>query len=298
MTTAAEVFDPQLLRTLRAAPWRTIERRFLFILAASIGLHIVFASYLAAQPMPVDVSIDELEPGFHPQSLPPLLPIPHLANIVTPAAPVRPTVLVRPAPAPAADRAKVAKFGILGVMNGNGHDGAFNGLFDQPGTDIAEALKDARGVVVVNSADTAKGGRTGEAVTVEKMGTNGVKQVALGTRVDNRPAQIPGGPPVIIDRKDIDPKVLQQFIAARRAAVQGCYERALLHNPGLQGGRVVLRLAVGLGGRVNDLDVEEDTLGSEAVTSCMSTLVKRWVFPIAPKEELPISVPFIFARAN
>ncbi len=298
MTTAAEVFDPDLLRTLRAAPWKTIERRFLFILAASIGLHLALASYLAAQPMPVELSMDDVDRGFHPAPLPPLHRIPKFANPAPVGTSVGPAVPKPVSPAPTVDRVKIARLGMLGVIN-DSPNGAFHGLIDDASPGLGEALNGARANQNVATSDpTARGARTGDAVTVERLGTEGVKRVNLGTRVESRPAQPLDGPIVVEKTKDIDPRLLQQFIAARRAAVQGCYERALLHNPGLQGGRVVLRLAVGAGGRVNDLDIEEDTLGSEAVTACMSTLVKRWVFPVAPKEELPVSVPFIFARAN
>jgi hypothetical protein len=125
-----------------------------------------------------------------------------------------------------------------------------------------------------------------------------VKTVSLGTRAEQAPAALATGPILAEKSDELDPRLLQQFITARRAALQSCYERALLHNPAMQGGKVVLRLTLGAGGRVGELEVEEDTLGSEAVTSCMSTLVRRWMFPVALKEELQVSVPFIFARAG
>ena len=300
MTTAAQEFDPQLLRTLRAAPWRRIERQFVVILAASIGLHFAFATYLSAQPRRVEGVGEEVDPGFHrAPSLPPLHKIPKILNTVS-VVPARPAPVARPSPAPGVDRAKVAKLGILGVIAADGPQGAFQSLIGTDSTEIVEALKDAHARVEVSATEAIgpKGARTGDVATVAPIGTEGVKKVRLAPRVDARPSPTPDGPIVVEHTTDVDPRVLQQFITARRAAVQNCYERALLHNPGLQGGKVVLRLAVGVGGRVNELDIEEDTLGSEAVTSCMSTLVKRWVFPVAPKEELPVSVPFVFARSN
>ena len=125
-----------------------------------------------------------------------------------------------------------------------------------------------------------------------------MKKVGIGTRLDKGPATAVPGPIIVDDSDDIDPRVLQQFIMARRSAVQHCYERELHHNPSMKGGKVVLRMAIGTGGRVSGVSIEEDTLGSQAVTACMSTLMKRWIFPVAPRDEIPVSVPFVFARAN
>jgi hypothetical protein len=297
MTTAtAEAFDPQLLRALRAAPWKSIERRFLIILAISIGVHIAAATYVSAQPMPVAPE-GELTQEFNPErhALPPLHPIPKIPNL--PVEPARPSVTVRPAPSTGVDKAKLAKVGLLGVMNGLGPSTGIESLVNDGSTSIAEALKDARIEINAGPQVTAKGARTGETVTVGELGTDGVKKVALAPHTQARPLPADGPMTIESTTSDIDPRVLQQFIAARRAAMQSCYERALLHNPSLQG-KVVLRMAIGAGGRVSDLDIEEDTVGSEAVTACMSTMVKRWVFPVSPKEAIPVSVPFIFARSN
>ena len=298
MTSALESFDPQLLRSLRAAPWRSIERRFLVILAASMGLHLAFASYLAGQPMPVVTESSEQSP-FKPQVLPPLHPLPKVADPVpTHGAPSRPlTPAVRPTHG--VDRAKVSTTGILGLLNADKAQGALHDLLDPSPEALRTALDGASGRrVAADGPAGPRGPATGEAATVERMGTQGVKAVTLGARVEHAPLAHADGPIVIETTQGLNQKVLQQFIAARRAAVQSCYERALLHNPSLQGGRVVLRLVLGVTGKVTDLQLEEDTLGSEAVTSCMSTFVKRWVFPVSPFAEVPVLVPFIFARSN
>jgi len=298
---AAEIFDPQLLAVLRAAPWRTVERRFLLILLASICLHLAFATYLTAQPMPAtEAQSDEPLDRFPARvTLPPLLPIPKAK--VAPAA--GPTRRVAPAPdaAPttAADRTRVARAAVLRVVGAPGPGGTFAGLLDAPVDELAQALDGAKGFHLASAGLAApRGPAAGEAATIAPLGTDGVRSVALGTRVDKAPTTAVAGAIVIDDADEVDPRVLQQFVSARRAAVQSCYERALLHNPAMRGGKVVLRMAIGPRGRVSSLRVEEDTLGSDAVTACMSTLMGRWVFPVTPKDEFPLSVPFVFARAN
>src|SRR4051794_14529288 len=109
---AAEAFDPKLLFTLRAAPWRSMERPFLLILTASIGLHICFAAYLASQPMPInsELSADDAD-RFRPVQqpvLPPLHKIPIIPNLPI----TRPVV----APTPATMKVKAANSGILKVL--------------------------------------------------------------------------------------------------------------------------------------------------------------------------------------
>jgi hypothetical protein len=298
MTTAAEVFDPQLLRALRAAPWRSIERPFLCVLAASISLHIGFASYLASQPMPVthEPTLDEMDRFEPARALPPLHPLPKQPPLAEPttSVPVRPA-LSRPA---AVDPKKIANTGMIRLLTAPG-EGAFRELLESPANEISEALRDARTTQVFSAAPLGpKAAASGQVATVGTIGTEGVKKVSLGTRAEQAPAALATGPILAEKSDELDPRLLQQFITARRAALQSCYERALLHNPAMQGGKVVLRLTLGAGGRVGELEVEEDTLGSEAVTSCMSTLVRRWMFPVALKEELQVSVPFIFARAG
>ncbi len=297
MTTAtAELFDPQLLRTLRAAPWRTIEKRFLGILVGSIALHIAFASFIAAQPMPAtEAQLDALQDRVAKRiTLPPLLPIPQLALPATVSKPSATT-----APSKPVDHAGVAKAAVVRVIGSIGGTGAFSELLAGPADEIARALDGATSVRIVGLASAGpRGSATGQTATIETIGTEGAKAVSIGTRLEKIPTTAVPGILVLDDPDNIDPRVLQQFIAARRAAVQNCYERELHHNPGMKGGKVVLRMAIGTTGRVSDLRVEEDTLGSDAVTSCMTTLMKRWIFPVNPKDEVPLSVPFVFARAN
>jgi hypothetical protein len=300
--TAAESFDPQFLRTLRAAPWRTIEKRFLIILVGSIGLHVAFATWIATQPLPVtQAQRDELQDRVPARvTLPPLLPIPKLPPVV--AAPARVPTAAPPTtgvPGKPVDRGQIAKAAVIKMLGSGGPNGAFSNLLAGPIDEIASALDGAKSVRVGSLEPIApKGPATGEAATIDRLGTDGARHVAIGTRTDRLPFSAVPGAITVDDPEEVDPRVLQKFITARRAAVQHCYEREIHHNPAMKGGKVVLRMSIGTGGRVSSLSVEEDTLGAPGVTACMSTLMKRWIFPVAPKDEIPLSVPFVFARAN
>jgi hypothetical protein len=301
MTTVdADNFDPRLLRALRAAPWRTIEKRFLVILVGSIAFHIALATYVAAQPMPItEEHLDALADRVSTRiSLPLLLPIPKAPPVV--AAGPSQRLLPEAGPTKRVNHDQVAREAVIKVLGSQGPGGVFSELLGAPVEEIAQALEGARGFEVANRLEAVrlKGPASGEVATLDRLGTAGVKAVAIGNRSDKIPSTAVPGQIVIEDPDNIDPRVLQQFITARRAAVQNCYERELHHNPSMKGGKVVLRMAIGTTGRVSGLSVEEDTLGSAAVTACMSTLMQRWIFPVTPREEVPLSVPFVFARAN
>jgi hypothetical protein len=301
MTTAtatpSEAFDPALLRTLRAAPWRTIERRFLFVLAASFAVHVCLAAYIAAQPAPKFEAYDEPVDRFLAQpKLPPLMKLPVIPNL-----PVKASAPTAARPAPSAPKSvgeqrEVAKQAINQVFGG----GAITSVLGAPGTDdVKTALNGVQGHQFFGAVGPTgpKGPATGETQTVEPIGTEGVKAVNIGARLDKLPLQTKTGPIEVERTDEIDPRKLQEFINARRPAMQGCFERALLHNGGLKGGKVSVRLMLGAKGRVTSLAIEEDSLGSAEVSGCMTTLMRRWIFPVDPSDELPVSVPFIFARA-
>lgn len=297
--TASEAFDPALLRALRAAPWRTIERRFLFVLAASFAVHVCLAAYIAAQPAPKFEAYDEPVDRFLAQpKLPPLMKIPNIPNL-----PVKASAPTAARPAPSAPKSvgeqrEVAKKVIDQVFGG----GAILSVLTAPGTDeVKTALNGVQGpsygAIGPIGPGGPKGPATGATETVGPIGTEGAKAVNIGARLDKQPLQTKTGPIEVDPPEGIDPRKLQEFINARRPAMQGCFERALLHNGGLKGGKVSVRLMLGSKGRVTSLAIEEDSLGSAEVSGCMTTLMRRWIFPVDPSDELPVSVPFIFARA-
>jgi hypothetical protein len=51
-------------------------------------------------------------------------------------------------------------------------------------------------------------------------------------------------------------------------------------------------------GRTGSIEVEENTLGNEAVGSCIRTVIRSWVFPFKPDDEVPVAYPFVFSPAG
>jgi TonB family protein len=90
---------------------------------------------------------------------------------------------------------------------------------------------------------------------------------------------------------------LASFVRARKGAITQCYERELKRNPTLKG-RVVVRFTIGTNGRATDVEIDETTIGNDAVTNCIRTIIKGWSFPFKPASEVPCSFPFVFAPAG
>lgn len=79
---------------------------------------------------------------------------------------------------------------------------------------------------------------------------------------------------------DLNPKEASAIVMRGAPALQGCYERALKRNAGLQmraGLGVVLGITVKPAGDVESVDVNP-SVDSE-MTKCIKTTISRWKFP-------------------
>lgn len=83
----------------------------------------------------------------------------------------------------------------------------------------------------------------------------------------------------------------------RLKAITGCYERELKRNPTLKG-RVVVRFTITSAGRASGVEIEENSLGDDAVGACIRTIVRTWAFPFKPDDEVTVSYPFVFSPAS
>lgn len=98
-----------------------------------------------------------------------------------------------------------------------------------------------------------------------------------------------------VESDAINREQLTTYIRKRSPALLRCYEQELKRNPSLKG-KLVLRFNITPTGRTTEIDVEENTLGSEAVASCARTAIRSWVLPFKPQEEVPVASAFVFAR--
>jgi hypothetical protein len=79
--------------------------------------------------------------------------------------------------------------------------------------------------------------------------------------------------------------------------MQSCYERELKRDPSLKG-KIVVRFVIGISGRVDEVEIDENTMGSDEVANCIGTTIKVWTTPFKPESEVPVYYPFIFTPAS
>lgn len=201
---------------------------------------------------------------------------------------------------------KVANKGLLKILGAAGGDGG-GALEDVLGegassSDIASALAGAGGVGVATADALAGGGRkgggSGEAAGIGDLSTSGGAGGA-GKLGEKKAVQITGrvidqGPE--LDSSDCDRDTIARYVKSRLRAIQGCYERELKRNTGLKG-KIVVRFTIGETGRVSEIEIEESTLGNDAVANCIRNTIRVWMFPIKGAE-CPVSYPFVFSPAS
>ncbi|MFO0594827.1 MAG: AgmX/PglI C-terminal domain-containing protein [Myxococcaceae bacterium] len=286
-----------------------VDRSFLVILGLSLAAHFAGLGWVSSQPVPVEqeLSVDEQVDRFVAIKM----PIPKPATPT--AAPTtdtpksteetpKPQVAKRPVAVAnnttsLRERTNVGMVRLIG--SAGGQDGAFGELLrDSAVGDVAKALDGATSVRVASVDDATatkqKGAEQGTTQTVELPGTSGLKRVELSDKELAKLDPKVKTEIVEVGGTEIPEDELSRWLNHRKAAVQSCYERELKRQPTLQG-RVVIHFGVTPRGRVDHVGFSDDTLRSQAVQVCISNMMKGWVLPFTPEDEVPVSLPFIFS---
>lgn len=300
---------------LRGSVWSSIDHLFFGILAASLFLHFVGAACIVLSPKPLDadLSLDELPDRFARVLLPPKAPEPEQPKATEPTAQTEEKKDAKkdvkkkdelPADSTARKavlQQKVASKGLLKILGSAGGSGALQDVLGS-GTgsgDVAAALAGARGVSIAtaDSVGGPRGGGAGRTAGIGDVGTAGGGKVALAGKGDAKVSgQVSAAAPEV-DSADVDRAALSRYIRDRLGAIRGCYERELKRNPSLKG-KVVVRFNITPAGRAGDIRIEENTLGSPEVGSCIQGLMRTWIFPFKPPDEVPVQYPFLFTSAG
>lgn len=321
VTPPPEPPKPELPPNVKGSFFSQIDQFFLLVLSVSLVLHFSGGAYCALHPKieERELTLDELPDRFAKAMMPVEIkkPEPKQEKADTGAEKkpekkeeaVADKAAEKPATTNAAHKAelvqKVASKGLLKVIgSASGGAGAFEDLLGSSNTvgSVADALSGASGVGMATTDALANngikgGGGAGNAASIGDLGTQGGGNVALaekkevaikGRIVDQAPE---------VESAEVDREKLAAFVRQRKGAIQGCYEKELKRNPGLKG-KVVVRFAITPAGRTSDIDIEENTLGNEAVASCIKTVVRGWIFPFKPESEVPVAYPFVFAPAG
>jgi outer membrane biosynthesis protein TonB len=303
----------ELPADVRGTVWRSIDHLFFGILAASLFLHFAGAACIALSPKPpdTDLALDELPDRFARVLLPPKPPEPEQQKAPEQTAQeekkdLKKDVKKKDLPQDATQRKavlqqRVASKGLLKILGSAGGSGALSDVLGS-GTgsgDVAAALAGARGVSIAtaDSVGARAGGGAGRTAGIGDVGTSGGGKVALAGKGDAKVSgQVSTAAPEV-DSADVDRAALSRYIRDRLGAIRGCYERELKRNPGLKG-KVVVRFNITPAGRAGDIRIEENTLGSPEVASCISGLMRSWIFPFKPPDEVPVQYPFLFTSAG
>jgi len=304
----------ELPAEVRGTVWRSIDHLFFGILAASLFLHFTGAACIMLSPKPADtdLALDELPDRFARVLLPPKPPEPEQQKAPEQTAQTEEKKEVRkekkkdelPADATqrkAALQQRVASKGLLKILGSAGGSGALSDVLGS-GTgsgDVAAALAGARGVSIAtaDSVGARAGGGSGRTAGIGDVGTSGGGKVALAGKGDAKVSGHVATAAPEVDSADVDRAALSRYIRDRLGAIRGCYERELKRNPGLKG-KVVVRFNITPAGRAGDIRIEENSLGSGEVTSCITNLMRSWIFPFKPPDEVPVQYPFLFTSAG
>lgn len=291
-----------------------LDRSFLAILAISLAAHFAGVGWLSTQPVPEepDLTIEEMSTERWASAIMPL-PKPKKTETDKPALAEAPkpktTEPTKPAVASArptgeALKQRVRNMGMIGIIGstGDGESGFGDIMKDTGMTDIATALRGAEnnGVNVASVDDATAGKRKGTEVggtsEIERLGTDGVKGVELAEKGTNVIGSVKTEK-IQLDTPEIDETSLTRWLQGRKPAIQSCYERELKRSPKLAG-RLLIRFAITSRGRVGGVGFDEDTLRSASVEDCISALMRGWVLPFKPEDDVPVALPFIFSAAS
>lgn len=300
-----------LPETIQGNFWQSVDRVFFSILAISMIIHISGASCIALTPMPPEpeLTLDQLPDRFARLLIPPTPPAPEKVVETKPGkedskekadtAPKKDTTPKDTAQRKAEVQQKVASRGLLKILGSQGQGGALADVLGSSGgtNDIASALAGAGGVGVATSDAVAggqKGGGTGNVAGIGDLGTSGGGNVNLGEKKEVAVSGRVRDAAPEVESSTVDREAVTRYVRARLTAIKNCYEKELKRNTQLKG-KVVVRFTITPAGRTGDIEIEENTVGNEAVAACIRTVIRSWIFPFKPDDEVPVSYPFLFS---
>jgi hypothetical protein len=162
-------------------------------------------------------------------------------------------------------------------------------------------LEDAYGVGGMGTRGVGAGGG-GNALGIGGLGTKGsghgrggYGDVDLGGRGKDETLFVPGHTTVI---GGLSREVINRVIQKHYNEIKYCYEKELTKDPGLYGKVTMLFIIEGTG-RVGEALVQQSTMSSEPVESCMVNHVRRWLFP-SPQGggTVQVTYPYVFKSSG
>jgi hypothetical protein len=197
----------------------------------------------------------------------------------------------------------VAGKGLLGVIGTKGSGGAIADVFADGGFgegNLGDAFSGIQGVDFAESGGSrgTRGGGSGEAASLGNLGTEGGggRSVSVGGKAE---AEVSGrvGAEAPTVEGDLSADVIKSEMNKRLRSLKDCYDRALKRNPSLKG-KIVLSFEIQESGRISSLNLEDDSVGSAEVKSCIAERARSWRFPQPSGGSVFVSFPLVFTPSS
>jgi len=306
------VLPPEARGTL----FNIVDHTFTAVLAVSVALHVGFVGFVSQRELPpAELTMEDIPDRFAKLLVPdkPVVEEKPKAEEQKPEETAKAEEKVEEEAkeeAPPKDsvehKQKVQKavadkglVKIVGSLGNTGGSSALANVFGSGGNftvqNIGEALAGAGGVVLATEAGAARrGDGAAQAASIGDLATTGGGRVAMREKRDVAvKGQVSAEGDAEVDSPSIDKDAVAKFIRLRLRSVQGCYEAQLKRSPTLRG-KIVVRFVIGTRGQVVEVSIDQDTMGNDAVASCVRRIIKTWRLPFTPEAETPVSFPFLF----
>lgn len=303
--------------------WRNVDRLFYAILLCSLAVHFGLISAVSGRVVNEEVTLDEIPDRFAKLIIPekPITPPKPkdekiAADQVKADKPKEALKKEKPpqddaakAAAAAARHAKIAQtvaqrglLKLLGADSANGN-GAIDDVLGSGSSnqDIASALAGAGGVAVANAdsigAGGRKGGGSGKAAGIGDLSTKGGGAVGIGGKAETRVSASVSSSAPEVESSTLDRDAVARYLKSRSKAIQSCYERELKLEPTLKG-KIAVRITINTQGKVSETEIDEDTMHSDAVSSCIKGLIRFWKFPFTPESDAAVQFSWNFVSSS
>lgn len=196
---------------------------------------------------------------------------------------------------------QVAGKGLLKVLGSNSRSaGALSDVFQEGGVtgSLGDAFSGIQGVDVAESGGqaTTRGGGAGEGVGIGELATEGGGSVKTGVKTE---ANVEGT--LKTEAPEVDGKLSESEINSvmkrQLKSLRDCYESALKRTRTLAG-KLVIRFEIDEGGRTQNVEFEDDSLGSGEVRECIAKRAKYWRFPKPDGGSVFVAYPIVFTPAQ
>ena len=283
----------ELLEEIRQPLLDRVDRRLAAILAISIAIHLGVAIVAWLGDPPAMISFGDQHPraavidANQILDVAPVIPAP----TSEPGPGVAPPAVPAPAPATAVRRGRTRLATPPGPIDAQKlvadafSDDGITGLESrrrQPGRDLEDELARAR--AIDDRARVGRPGGNGDSVFRVRDGQEPVIDGPTGVVGTRKRAEHAPPPRIIRDPPptgvDFDPS--REIRARYLVGLQRCYQRELVHFPGLQG-RVDLAFTIAPDGSVTRADAR----GLDDVAVCVAGLARRWTFDVGDRLKDP-----------